>query len=200
MDQQTAEIVETSQGRLKGFSKDGILRFNGIPYAKPPIGPLRWRDASRRKAGPAFATGARFANIAPQIKSAAEALLGGTPGEQSEDCLYLNIWTPSLEGTPRPVMVWIHGGAFVTGAGTLGTYNGKRLAALGDVVVGDDQLPLGAFGFLNLADATDGKLPGKRHRRPHRSDRRTSLGQGEHRALRRRCGQCHGLRRIPRAP
>jgi len=45
MDQQTAEIVEIAQGRLKGFSKDGVLRFNGIPYAKPPTGPVRWRMA-----------------------------------------------------------------------------------------------------------------------------------------------------------
>ncbi len=115
---------------------------------------------SRRKAGPASATARALRGIAPQIRSAAEALIGGTPGEQSEDCLYLNIWTPSLDGAPRPVMVWIHGGAFVTGAGTLGTYNGKRLAALGDVVVVTINYRLGAFGFLNLADATDGKLPG----------------------------------------
>ncbi len=160
MDQQTAEIVETSHGRLKGFLKDGILRFNGIPYAKPPMGPLRWCEAQPPESWSGVRDGARFANIAPQIKSAAEALLGGTPGEQSEDCLYLNIWTPSLEGAPRPVMVWIHGGAFVTGAGTLGTYNGKRLAALGDVVVVTINYRLGAFGFLNLADATDGKLSG----------------------------------------
>jgi para-nitrobenzyl esterase len=160
MDQQTAEIVEIAQGRLKGFSKDAILRFNGIPYAQPPVGDLRWRQAQPPQTWSGIRDGARFAGVAPQIKSAAEALIGGTPGEQSEDCLYLNIWTPSLEGTPRPVMVWIHGGAFVTGAGTLGTYNGKRLAALGDVVVVTINYRLGAFGFLDLADATDGKLPG----------------------------------------
>ena len=160
MDQQTQEIVEIAQGRLKGFSKDAILRFNGIPYAQPPVGALRWREAQPPQSWSGIRDGARFAGIAPQIKSAAEALIGGTPGEQSEDCLYLNIWTPSLEGAPRPVMVWIHGGAFVTGAGTLGTYNGKRLAALGDVVVVTINYRLGAFGFLNLADATDGKLPG----------------------------------------
>ncbi|HEX4293849.1 MAG TPA: carboxylesterase/lipase family protein [Rhizomicrobium sp.] len=160
MDQQTAEIVEIAQGRLKGFAKDGILRFNGIPYAQPPVGELRWRPAEPPQSWLGIRDGARFAGIAPQIKSAAEVLIGGTPGEQSEDCLYLNVWTPSLDGAPRPVMVWIHGGAFVTGAGTLGTYNGKRLAALGDVVVVTINYRLGAFGFLNLADATDGKLPG----------------------------------------
>ena len=151
MDQQTGAIVEIAQGHLKGFSKDGVLRFNGIPFAEPPVGPLRWRPAEPPKPWIGVRDGARFATIAPQIASAAERLIGGTPGEQSEDCLYLNVWTPSLERPLRPVMVWIHGGAFVTGAGTLGTYNGKRLAARGDVVVVTINYRLGAFGFLNLA-------------------------------------------------
>jgi para-nitrobenzyl esterase len=102
---------------------------------------------------------ARFGNIAPQIQGAAERLIGATPGAQSEDCLYLNIWSPACAGK-RPVMVWIHGGAFLNGAGSLGTYNGKYLASRGDVVVVTINYRLGALGFLNLADATDGGLPG----------------------------------------
>lgn len=152
-------IVEIAQGRLEGFAKDGVLRFNAIPYAKPPVGALRWQPAEPAEGWTGLRDAARFGAIAPQVKSAAEALIGGTPGEQSEDCLYLNIWTPSLDGA-RPVMVWIHGGAFVTGAGSLGTYNGKRLAALGDVVVVTINYRLGALGFLNLKDASGGKLPG----------------------------------------
>jgi para-nitrobenzyl esterase len=159
MDQHTAQTAEIAQGRLKGFAKDGILRFNGIPYAKPPVEQLRWRPAEAAEGWAGIRDTASFACIAPQVKSAAEALIGGTPGEQSEDCLYLNVWTPSREGK-RPVMVWIHGGAFVTGAGSLGTYNGKRLAARGDVVVVTINYRLGALGFLNLADASGGKLPG----------------------------------------
>ncbi len=159
MDQPIPTTVETAQGALRGFAKDGVLRFNGIPYAKPPVGVLRWRPAEPPEAWSGTRDAARFGTIAPQMKSAAEALIGGTPGEQSEDCLYLNVWTPSLEGR-RPVMVWIHGGAFVTGAGSLGTYNGKSLAAQGDVVVVTINYRLGALGFLNLRDATDGRLPG----------------------------------------
>ena len=160
MDLQTSETVETRFGRLKGFSKDGVLRFNGIPYAKSPVGSLRWQPAQAPDAWAGVRDAARFGPIAPQVKSAAEALIGGTPGEQAEDCLYLNVWTPSLEGK-RPVMVWIHGGAFVTGAGSLGTYNGKGLAARGDVVVVTINYRLGALGFLNLHDASGGKLPGR---------------------------------------
>jgi para-nitrobenzyl esterase len=149
-------IVDTAQGRLAGFAKDGVLRFNGIPYAKPPVGALRWRAPEAPEPWAGMRDASRFGTIAPQVRSAAEAVIGGTPGEQSEDCLYLNVWTPSTEGR-RPVMVWIHGGAFVTGAGTIGTYNGKHLASRGDVVVVTINYRLGAFGFLNLRDATDGK-------------------------------------------
>jgi para-nitrobenzyl esterase len=152
-------IVETACGKLEGFAKDGVLRFNGIPFAKPPVGALRWRRAEAPEPWAGVRDAARFGNIAPQVPSAAEALIGGTPGEQSEDCLYLNVTTPSLDGK-RPVMVWIHGGAFVTGAGSLGTYNGKYLSRRGDVVVVTINYRLGALGFLNLRDATDGKLPG----------------------------------------
>ena len=158
MDQQTAEIVEIAQGRLKGFSKDGVLRFNGIPYAKPPTGPLRWRMAEASEPWSGVRDAARFGNIAPQIQGAAERLIGGTPGAQSEDCLYLNVCTPSLDGAKRPVMVWIHGGAFVNGAGSLGTYNGKYLATRGDIVIVTINYRLGALGFLNLRDVTDGNL------------------------------------------
>jgi len=155
MDLQTSEIVETSQGKLQGFAKDGVLRFNGIPYAKA----RRWQAAEPADAWTGIREAARFGAVAMQLKGGAEALIGGTPGAQSEDCLHLNVWTPSCAGS-RPVMVWIHGGAFVTGAGSLGTYNGKHLAARGDVVVVTINYRLGAFGFLNLADASGGALPG----------------------------------------
>lgn len=152
-------IAEIFQGKIEGFAKDGVLRFNGIPFAKPPVGALRWRPAEAPEAWTGVRDAARFGNIAPQVRSAAEALIGSTPGDQSEDCLYLNVRTPSLDGA-RPVMVWIHGGAFVTGAGSLGTYNGKYLVTRGDVAVVTINYRLGALGFLNLRDATDGQLPG----------------------------------------
>jgi para-nitrobenzyl esterase len=159
MDQALSATVETAQGRLAGFSKDGVFRFNGVPFAKPPIGPLRWRMPEPAEPWTGVRDAARFGPIAPQIQGASEALLGGTAGQKSEDCLYLNIWTPACDSAKRPVMVWIHGGAFLTGAGSVGTYNGKYLATRGDVVIVTINYRLGVFGFANLRDATDGLLP-----------------------------------------
>ncbi|MEI9931132.1 MAG: carboxylesterase family protein [Rhizomicrobium sp.] len=191
-------IATITQGTLEGFAKDGVLRFNGIPYAKPPVGALRWRPAEAPERWSGVREASRFGNIAPQVQSAAEALIGGTPGEQSEDCLYLNVTTPSLDGK-RPVMVWIHGGAFVTGAGSLGTYNGKHLAARGDVVVVTINYRLGALGFLNLRDGNRWKTSRHRHGRSFRSDHGAQMGEGEHRHVRRRSRQCPRSSANPRA-
>ena len=81
------------------------------------------------------------------------------PPALDEDCLSLNIWTPSTERSDRPVMVWIHGGAFVTGSGSSLMYDGTNLAGRGDVVVVTINYRLGALGFLNLNELTGGRIP-----------------------------------------
>src|SRR6266481_5656271 len=160
MDQVVFAKAQIAQGKLQGVARDGVLRFNGIPFAKPPIGPLRWRMPQAPEGWAGVRDASRFGNIAPQVASASGAVLGGTPGTRSEDCLYLNVQTPACDGAKRAVMVWIHGGAFNTGAGSVGTYNGKYLVPRGDIVLVTINYRLGAFGFLNLRDATNGKLPG----------------------------------------
>jgi para-nitrobenzyl esterase len=160
MDQAVSATVEIAQGKLQGVARDGVLRFNGIPFAKPPVGPLRWRMPEAPEPWAGTRDASRFGNIAPQVESTAGAVLGGTPGTRSEDCLYLNVQTPSCDGAKRPVMVWIHGGGFVNGAGSVGTYNGKFIVPRGDIVLVTINYRLGAFGFLNLRDASNGRLPG----------------------------------------
>jgi len=160
MDRDPIPKTETSVGMVSGLWEDGICRFAGIPYAKPPVGPLRWRMPEPHEAWAGVRDCSAFGSIAPQVLGAGESLLGGVAGEKSEDCLTLNVWTPSCDGARRPVMVWIHGGAFVTGAGSANTYSGEHLARRGDVVVVTVNYRLGALGFLNMSDATDGKLPG----------------------------------------
>ena len=153
------EIAEFSAGRISGLRKDGILRFAGLPFARPPIGALRWRMPEPSEPWIGVRDATRFGPVCPQAPTQLEMLIGSTLGEQAEDCLYLNVWTPACDGVKRPVMVWIHGGAFMIGAGSQAVYNGEALAAR-DVVVVTINYRLGAFGFVDLRDATDGALPG----------------------------------------
>ncbi|MBI3678242.1 MAG: carboxylesterase/lipase family protein [Proteobacteria bacterium] len=159
MNATTLATIEIAQGRLAGLSKEGIQRFTAIPYAKPLTGTLRWRAPEPAEPWAGVRDATRFGAISPQVPTQLEVLMGSTLGEQSEDCLNLNVYTRACDDAKRPVMVWIHGGAFVIGAGSQGIYNAKHLAARGVVVV-TINYRLGALGFLNLFDATDGKLAG----------------------------------------
>src|SRR6202007_1545543 len=97
---------------------------------------------------------------APQLPMLLNALAAmGIDDPQSADCLYLNIWTPAADNKRRPVMVWIHGGAFEIGAGSQAIYDGSTLARRGHVVLVCGKYRLGPLGFLRLADITDGKIP-----------------------------------------
>ncbi|HEX6030556.1 MAG TPA: carboxylesterase family protein [Tepidiformaceae bacterium] len=150
--------VHTSYGLLKGAETAGVESFKGIPFAQPPVGELRW--APPRK--PAPWTGTRealdYGPAAPQAQSPVSGLMGLTLTNTSEDCLSLNVWTPAADGGKRPVMVFIHGGAFVIGAGSQQLYDGSHLARRGDVVVVTINYRLGALGFLRLLEPTGGGL------------------------------------------
>jgi para-nitrobenzyl esterase len=133
-----AQTRPTQSGPVKGVTVDGVAEFLGIPYAAPPVGKLRWRAP----AAPAAWTGTRDASA---FGPACEQQLTTYP--VSEDCLTLNIFAPaSATGTSDlPVMVWIHGGAFVTGSGR--DFDGSALVRHGVVVV-TINYRLGYFGFL----------------------------------------------------
>ena len=154
-------VVETTHGLVRGDHKRGTYRYKGIPYAAPPIGARRFAVpvSAASWSGERDATG-KFPT-APQPVGGVEALLGATngPGNSEADCLTLNIWTPAPDDTARPVMVWIHGGAFVTGTGLTPWYDGSNLAAR-DVVVVTINYRLGALGFLHLADLGDDSFVG----------------------------------------
>ncbi len=148
-------IVQTSHGPVIGSPAGPVHVFRGIPYARPPIGELRWRPPEEPRPWTAPLEASGFGPVAPQNPSPLETLLGADKPEQSEACLQLNVWTPGLDGGRRPVMVWIHGGAFVTGTGSTPWYDGARLAADGDVVVVTINYRLGALGFLELGELGD---------------------------------------------
>jgi para-nitrobenzyl esterase len=140
---QASPVAQTKAGPVRGYADGGIGVFKGIPYGadtgprrfQPPIPPAPWTAARETTAyGPA----------SPQS--------GRSDGPTSEDCLYLNVWTPHLrDGGKRPVMVYIHGGAYSSGSGSSPLYDGARLARRGDVVVVTLNHRLNAFGYAYLA-------------------------------------------------
>lgn len=139
--------IRVEGGRITGLVAGNVRAFLGIPYAAPPVGALRWRPPRpvRPWTGVRACTG--FGASCPQGRTTIGG--GRLPASQSEDCLYLNVWTPARSGRERlPVMVWIHGGGFITGSGSLPASHGSNLSAQEDVVVVSFNYRLGAFGFL----------------------------------------------------
>ncbi|MBL7626378.1 carboxylesterase family protein [Frankia sp. CN6] len=148
--------ARTPWGDARGVDLVAARVWRGVPYAAAPVGTLRFR-APRP---PAPWAGERdcsvFGPTSPQLRAPglrAPARRGRAP-RGSEDCLYLNVWSPGPGGPPRPVLVWIHGGGFVSGAGS--SFDGARLAARGDVVVVTANYRLGPFGHLALAQPGPG--------------------------------------------
>jgi para-nitrobenzyl esterase len=140
--------VSTASGEVEGLWEGGLQSFKGLTYAAPPVGPLRWRapqpPASWQGVRPGFAYGW----ACPQTATAEITL-----GDMSEDCLTLNVWTPAHPaGEKLPVMVWLHGGAFESGAARMTIYDGSALARRGVVAVTLNYRlgPLGFFGYPQL--------------------------------------------------
>lgn len=139
-----APVVEG--GPIKGEFKDGVWSFLGIPYAEPPVGDLRWKEPQPVKRWEGIRECREYGPSCPQQPGGWADYL--KVGRMDEDCLYLNVWTPAASPSERlPVMVWIHGGAFRSGSGSLKLYDGARLARRGVVVV-TINYRLGPLGFL----------------------------------------------------
>ena len=153
-------IVGIKNGKLEGNLESGLYVFKGIPYAAPPVGNLRWMPPQPVKAWSGVRPVKKYGAIAPQNPMPMAA--PGMPvfdEPKDEDCLFLNIWTPGLDDARRPVMLWIHGGAFIIGSGTEPFLAGGKLAKRGDIVLVSINYRLGALGFINLKEITGGKIP-----------------------------------------
>ena len=150
--------VETPSGRLAGREQDGVRRFLGIPFAEPPVGARRFAAPEPVRPWTGVRDAGAFAASAPQ-SAMILPLPGMDVGRTDEDCLYLNVFAPAGGAAGKPVLVWIHGGAFVIGSGSQSVYDGSQLARRGDVVVVTINYRLGALGFLHLADLCP-DLPG----------------------------------------
>jgi len=144
------EFACIDSGQLSGVtSADGMVRaFKGVPYAKPPVGNLRWRAPQPPDRWDGVRPADQFGPRSLQPSRLATSIQFFDEQREGEDCLYLNVWTAA--GSPderRPVMLWIHGGAFYLGSGALPLFNGEALARKGAVVV-TVNYRLGRLGFL----------------------------------------------------
>lgn len=141
---QEQPVVSTDKGRIAGIDAGATQSFKGIPYAAPPVGPLRWRPPAAAAAWPDVRDGSRFGAACPQPSDHKEAW--ARVGATSEDCLFLNVWRPAKPGR-YPVMVFLHGGGFTYGAAGVPLYDGAKLAARGAVVV-TINYRLGLLGYF----------------------------------------------------
>ena len=144
---QSGPVVDAPSGAVRGTTDGDIQAFKGIPYAVPPVGAMRWRPPApmQRWKGVREATAFGPACVQPQGKSAS-VYSPAAPLPVSEDCLTLNIWAPK-NAKNAPVFFWIHGGALVSGSSREATYDGRRMAERGIIVVSINYR-LGVLGWL----------------------------------------------------
>jgi len=147
-------VVATALGAVEGVvvGEPGVWVFRGIPYAEAPTGERRFRPPLPARPWTGVRPAAEFGPAAPQATGGPlDGMVPGmTPSPIGEDCLSLTVWAPGSPGEARPVLVWIHGGAFMIGSSSLLTYDGARLASEHGVVVVSINYRLGALGFLDL--------------------------------------------------
>jgi para-nitrobenzyl esterase len=154
-------VAETAYGKVKGVSADGIYSFKGVRYGASTGGANRFMPPKEPEPWSGVQDALDYGNSAPQTNPNAQGgggslfpPVGGEPKRtESEDCLFLNVWTPGLsDGGKRPVMVWLHGGAFLSGSGSGKMIAGENLSRRGNVVVVTLNHRLNAFGFSHFGD------------------------------------------------
>ena len=152
-----AAIAGTTHGRVRGFVHRQMFIFRGIPYGAPTAGTRRFMAPAKPVPWTGFRSALAWGFASPQIppehwdKDEVAFVYEWNLGAQGEDCLRLNVWTPSLDNRKRAVMVWLHGGGFATGSGNeMNVYDGENLARH-DVVVVSLNHRVGAVGFLDLS-------------------------------------------------
>jgi para-nitrobenzyl esterase len=151
-------VVETTTGKVRGYSARGIMTFKGIPYAASTAGPNRFMPPAKPKPWSGIRSSMYYGPVCPQgarngWKNDEESFMfEWDDGQPGEDHLRVNVWTPAADNRKRPVMVWLHGGGFSAGSGQeLKAYDGESIARRGDVVLVSLNHRLNVFGYLNLS-------------------------------------------------
>ena len=201
-------IVDTTAGKVRGFSRNGVHIFRGIPYGDTTAGDNRFLPPQKPKPWTGVRSSTSWGPVCPSAVRSGwrndeeQFLYQWDDGYPGEDMLRINVWTPAVnDGRRRPVLVWIHGGGFVSGSSQeLRPYDGERLAKLHDAVLVSMNHRLNVFGFLDLSRdrrRAVRELGQRRHARPRA---RAAMGSRQHRRIRRRSGQRHDLRSVGRRP
>ena len=150
--------IKIDSGVLVGTEEGGVARFKGVPFAKPPIGALRWTAPVKPDAWAGERDATKFSLPCPQpVTADGKPNGGGVTGAYDEDCLYLNVWAPA-KAKNAPVMVWLYGGASFLGAGHLGSYDGSAFARDGVIVV-TINYRLGSLGMFAHPALTKAAAP-----------------------------------------
>ncbi len=188
---------------------NGTYVWKGVPYAKPPVGELRWKAPAdpdpwtsprlTQQFGHACAQASRL--YGPGLNNKYDATIGTSLGKTvgSEDCLYLNIWRPASAAAQLPVIVWVHGGSNISGYTADPMYDGANLARTANAVVRVRELPARRAGLLQPR-ATEDRQSARRLRqlRAARHHQGAAVRPSQHRRLRRRSGQRHADGRVGR--
>jgi len=148
-----SDVIKVDGGQISGTMADGMRSFKGIPFAAPPVGSLRWKAPQPVIPWSGVRACDTFGPECPQAPYPQASMYYTPPAKQSEDCLYLNVWTAAKSGDKLPVMVWIHGGALTRGSGAHAVYDGASLAKKGVVLV-TINYRLGPLGYLAHPDLT----------------------------------------------
>lgn len=147
-------ILQVDGGTIQGAMEEGVKVFKGIPYSAPPVGELRWQPPQPIIPWSGIRDASDYCLACPQLASDSASFWFRDPVEYDEDCLFLNVWTTAEPDEKQAVMVWIHGGAFLDGAGSYHDYSGLQLAKKGVVVV-TINYRLNVLGFLAHPELTE---------------------------------------------
>lgn len=157
---QESLIRHTSAGAVRGSKEGGVLIWRGVPFAAAPVGERRFRRPAPPERWHDLRDATAFGPMAPQRPLKSMEVVAGVG--VAEDCLSVNIWAPrdagaaAASGSPKPVMVWIHGGGYFQGSTAQRYYDGRHLAENGDVVVVSLNYRLGVFGFVDFSSLSGG--------------------------------------------